>query len=361
MKLHIFNPEHDIALAANDIHFTAPHAGRKLRSDLEFLPALWADDGDCVLVEDVNRAQKCVRYYPKYASKVLFATPDVVRNLQFSSIEPWGWDKSVYGELLHLGLGENEIISEDQLKRIREISNRRWASTVLLPELQMSGTTGKAFYAETTADVKKLLGCLGNVVLKSPWSSSGRGVKYAEEKDWNEKLEGWVNNVLKRQRGIDVEPKYNKVKDFGMEFFSRAEGVYYAGLSVFRTDHGFYTGNVLASETAKKEMLSKYISLDLLHEIKEKMCALLSPVLRNVYYGPLGVDMMIVADGESGHELLLHPCVELNLRRTMGHVALSISGLEEEPQRLMRISLETGRYHFRIADTNENVLDRDIF
>lgn len=30
-KLHIFNPEHDIALASNLSNFTAPHAGRQLR------------------------------------------------------------------------------------------------------------------------------------------------------------------------------------------------------------------------------------------------------------------------------------------------------------------------------------------
>jgi hypothetical protein len=38
MRLHIFNPEHDIALAANLKRFTAPHAGRQMRADLGFLP-----------------------------------------------------------------------------------------------------------------------------------------------------------------------------------------------------------------------------------------------------------------------------------------------------------------------------------
>lgn len=361
MKLHIFNPEHDIALGANDVHFTAPHAGRKLRCDLGFLPALWADDGDCVLVEDISRAQKCVRYYSKYAAKVLFVTPDVIRNLQFSSVEPWGWDLSIYGELLRNGVGESSLPSMEQLSRIRDISNRRWASMSLLPELQTKGTVGKAFFVQSAAYVKELLDIRGSIVLKSPWSSSGRGVRYVEAKDWNEKLEGWVNNEVKRQHGIEVEPKYNKVRDFGMEFLSGADGVSYTGLSIFRTEKGFYTGNILAQESAKREMISKYISLDLLESVKEKICNLLTIALRNVYRGPLGVDMMIVAGGESGRELLLHPCVELNLRRTMGHVALALSPSDKEPQRLMRITMEDGRYHFRIADTNENVLDRDIF
>ena len=56
MTLHIFNPEHDIALASGLANFTAPHAGRQLRHDLGFLPALWAQDGDAVLVENPERA-----------------------------------------------------------------------------------------------------------------------------------------------------------------------------------------------------------------------------------------------------------------------------------------------------------------
>ena len=32
MTLHVFNPEHDIALASNLSNFTAPHAGRQLRA-----------------------------------------------------------------------------------------------------------------------------------------------------------------------------------------------------------------------------------------------------------------------------------------------------------------------------------------
>ena len=56
--LHIFNPEHDIALAANLSNFTSPHAGRQLRHDLGYLPAIWASADDYVLVENVEDAQR---------------------------------------------------------------------------------------------------------------------------------------------------------------------------------------------------------------------------------------------------------------------------------------------------------------
>ena len=55
--LHLFNPEHDIAMASNLSNFTAPHAGRQLRQDLDFLPAIWAASDDYVLVGNADDAQ----------------------------------------------------------------------------------------------------------------------------------------------------------------------------------------------------------------------------------------------------------------------------------------------------------------
>ena len=173
-----------------------------------------------------------------------------------------------------------------------------------------------------------------------------------------------------------LEPYYNKVKDFGMEFEARPDGrVEYCGLSVFQTANGAYTGSVIATERAKREMLGRYVGMQLLDAVRDSICSTMSEALQGIYTGPFGVDMMIVAGkepsarpaNEAGENLstlnsqlstnyLLHPCVELNLRRTMGHVALSIPCDETMPQRLMRIDY-TNRYHLRIIDTNENVLN----
>ena len=51
MKVYLFNPGHDIALAAHHKYVTLPHAARQLQADLAYLPVLWATDGDFVLVE----------------------------------------------------------------------------------------------------------------------------------------------------------------------------------------------------------------------------------------------------------------------------------------------------------------------
>ena len=147
-----------------------------------------------------------------------------------------------------------------------------------------------------------------------------------------------------------VEPFYNKVKDFGMEFEVDAAGkVHYLGLSLFHTKNGAYIGNLLATEESKREQMARYVSLELLDEIKQH-------IIKNVqledYVGPFGIDMMIVNSQFSilNSQLFLHPCVELNLRRTMGHVALSLTPADDDIQKVMQIELtDHYRLHIRKA------------
>jgi hypothetical protein len=179
--------------------------------------------------------------------------------------------------------------------------------------------------------------------MKAPWSSSGRGLRFLDVQHTPLQMQaGWLKNLLAAQGAVMVEPFYNKVKDFGMEFSCNDKGeVHHEGLSLFHTANGAYTGNILATENAKQEMISRYVSIELLKETKEKICRLLSPILSGKYTGPFGVDMMITEGG-------LHPCVEINLRRTMGHVALSLAPQDDDIIRVMRIEYLGNKYQMKI-------------
>ena len=86
MTIRIFNPEHDIALASNMERFTAPHAGRQLRSDLCYLPALWSDEGDVVIVDDIDFAESAYRKLKaERKPKVEFCTMEQIAHVLSSS------------------------------------------------------------------------------------------------------------------------------------------------------------------------------------------------------------------------------------------------------------------------------------
>ena len=359
MKLHIFNPEHDIALASGLANFTAPHAGRQLRHDLGFLSALWAGGYDVVVVDDVEQAGREWRRL-QHRAATLLATGSLLRaNPRFTpakqpvcpdqttDVEPWGWNSALRAELLRRGVGEHLMPSLTQLQTIRQLSHRRTAA-LLLPTLRMEGTVGEAFECREGNEVERLLGQYGQLVMKAPWSSSGRGLRFLDVARTPFSMQArWFGNVVAAQGCVMVEPYYNKVKDFGMEFYSDGEGtISYLGLSLFHTANGAYTGNILATETAKREMISHYVSDNLLRSVTEKICDELSPVFNKQYRGPFGVDMMIV--GTPGDGFLLHPCVEINLRRTMGHVALALAPADDDVVRVMRIVYNDNYYKLTI-------------
>ena len=360
MKLHIFNPEHDLALAANQTNYTAPHAGRQLRKDLSFLPALWADEGDFVLVDDIDDAYDKVRHLGGVAetsiyNKVEFITPlqlqEVFRTtMSVDSIHPWGWDKALVAKLKSIGCPEIMLPTPHTLEEIRTVSSRRWAATHLQTDVD---------YIESVEALRKAILRKGKAVVKAPWSSSGRGVRYVSVENEAcaadktlvggadfESILKWAANIIKHQGGVTVEPYYNKVMDFGMEFEVKNGKVLYRGLSLFETIKGAYSGNILATEEEKEEMLACYVSRQELEAIRQNLIGKIEPAVRNIYSGAFGIDMMVCYDEEG--KTFVNPCVELNLRRTMGHVALDLGVSDKASRHIMRVDYDGNRYHLRV-------------
>ena len=352
MTLHVFNPEHDIALASGLANFTPPHAGRQLRRDLGFIPAVWAVEGDILLVDDVETAERGLRRlrrqlcreksYDLLPAELCFASSKAMLCSDDTfTVDPWGWDSALKARFLRMDISDELLPTEEQIEGIKQLSHRRTAMQ-LLPLLRTEGTVGEAFECRSFEETADVVSRFDSVVLKAPWSSSGRGLRFVA-KSFDSNQEGWLHNLLSRQGSVMVEPYYNKVKDFAMEFSCNEEGqVTYEGLSLFHTQNGAYTGNILATEAAKCEALSRYLSPALLQRVQTFICNSLSSVLKGHYVGPIGVDMMVVSHPQTDG-FLLHPCVEINLRRTMGHVALALTRLvnphgDDDIRRVMRVT-----------------------
>lgn len=363
MKLHIFNPEHDLALATNLRQFTAPHAGRQLRSDLSFIPALWADEGDLVLVDDIDNARDKVRHLgTKLVDKVEFITKvqleHLIKTEFLDSVHPWGWDLSLKGELERIGMPEIVMPGDAILNKVRALSSRQWTAEHLQSGVQ---------FVQTVTDVKSLVREWGKAVIKAPWSSSGRGVRFVSADEFREgsdypSFERWVGNIIYRQGGVTVEPYYNKVMDFGMEFEMVDGNVLYRGLSLFDTIKNAYSGNILCSEDKKEEMMAQYVSPERLLQIRQHIIDVMEPALKGNYSGPFGVDMMIYAkDIDALNQVIstdmpsdfgVNECIEVNLRRTMGHVAIDLVNYLQQTSaefnNIMRVDFDGNRYHLRV-------------
>ncbi len=352
MNLLVFNPEHDIALAKEQPGFTPPHAARALRHDLDFLPAFLAGKEDVVLVEDVERA--CGRLQKVRARLARMGVCCGVQSQLVSAdmlpavgkidkVVPWGWDKAVCERLQVAGVPESSLPSKEYLKTVKELSHRVQAIRLLDSFVSFKNLPP----ATSLEQLEDWVAGMSQAVLKAPWSSSGRGIRFVDG-TLTPHQQGWVRNLLKKQGSVIVEPYYRKIADLGMEFYSNGRGVVdYLGLSLFATNNGEYTGSVLATENCKRQMLQPYVSAEALDRTAEHIRQFVANDWGKRYEGPFGVDMMVVKS-ETG-EAVLHPCVEINLRLTMGHVALAMSPRTDDEIRMsMTIVNENNQYQLKV-------------
>ena len=311
--VYLFNPENDMALASGSPYYMAPANIKKMAADLAALPAWYALPGSGVLMSDERQKEWMKKEYGFMLDvEWLLDVPG-----SCDRVCPWGWNHSLLRRLREQGILKEGLLSDEQMYRLRILSSRQMA-VELLPRLRVERTLGESFLITSLENLKAFESKGERVLLKSPWSGSGKGVRMVEDLS-DPSVYGWAKRVVSSQGAIVVEPYYNKVVDFAMEFQVGNEGISFVGYSLFETDvRGIYKGNVLASNAMIEQELSEYVPLEVLKCIQEKCLDELKEVYGGAYEGYLGVDMMICRDGD---EYYVHPCVEVNLRMNMGVVS----------------------------------------
>lgn len=294
MTLYVFNPENDMALADGHPGYTPPVQIQQMRRELWWLPQWWAEDEDIV-----------------WNGEERLNLSDDTRIL------PWGWSPSLCHQLKQAGVQESLLPSRKELEQIRQLSHRQTAVSLLQElrsELPLDGHfAGNSVLCRSIEEAEETANTYGEALLKSPWSSSGRGLMRTDNPQWK----AWASRILKAQGSIVVEQFLHKVTDFALEFWLDGKGgVEYRGLSLFYTNvRGAYLGNWVAPEEQKLAWLAQYIPLQYLREIRAWWTARLS---RFDYAGPVGIDMMLAQEG-------ICPCIEVNWRWTMGLVSCLVA------------------------------------
>ena len=328
-KLHILNFSHDEALASTSRGGGESKAARTLSADLGSLPAYWAEANDLILVPD--DAGCLGKKLPRGAQGRIVAESELKEALQkwpVDGVEPWGWDSLLVRRLKKLGVTPELLPSDELLADIRLLSSRHTAVR-LLPLLreEVDCSTGRSWFCESADEAWQIAERLGRAVIKKPWSCSGRGLKLVENTT-PATSQKYISSFVAKQGAVEVEPLYDRVWDLAMEFEAKVGGeVAFVGLSVFASKgFGQYAGNLVAGDSALLDKIPNGLHRALCQS-RESLKKHLPELIDGKYRGPLGVDMMVVE--ESG-VLKLHPCVEVNLRRTMGHVAMSLRKLLKE-------------------------------
>ena len=285
MRIHIFNPENDMALASGSPGYTPPANIRAYRKNNWQLPLQWADDED--LVWD---GESCLApFFTDHAT-----SPEIC---------PWGWSPALVHELTLAGVPRSNLPTKEYLHRLRELSSRE-TTVPIQTELGISSKVCRSL-----EDIESLIKAWGEIIMKSPWSSSGKGLMQTDNPNW----QGWVKRIIRLQGCVIAEKLVDKKQDFAMEFWMRDGKASYVGLNIFHTDgHGHFLDNIIGSQEKNAESIASMLKIPKkLETVREWFIGKL-PQIARWYTGPIGVDMLVTTKGT------LHPCIEINWRMTMG-------------------------------------------
>lgn len=362
-RLHIYNLDHDYALAEGSHNFTPPLKIRRMRNIYSLFPALYADDGDYILYLDSDanslsdKETDWSKGYEMFKNLVRLKNLQVINlpdlsHIDYSNIEiqPWGWNKTLIHKLRQYGVPDNSLPKPSYIDIIRKLSHRANSIKILeqikkfaleIESDEERNILLKTFYKiESPIEISDV-DCIhnfleeyGNLYLKAPWSSSGRGVMFTKELTL-EQISQWTHGVIRKQGSAIVEKAYKRKADFASEWVLIKGNPHFLGFSTFETSpRGKFKANKFGSPEQLARMPLELIKLNtdfsdfeanlIISKILEAQVFVLKEIFSNYFQTSdnilyLGIDMLI------GEDNVVNPCVEINLRLTMGHVALLVS------------------------------------
>lgn len=339
-QLYIFNPDHDLALASNSDHFDAPLSARIFARDFSLLP-LWYAEPDAVIVSeriDSKWFTEIQTLFPQLAGQRIVSSYEYADNAQ-----PWGWNKTIRKTLEKHHFPQVPSIA--YLETLRKLQHRALAieATTYMQDIQSDTLKlAKPAVLLTEHEIFQFVENHPFAILKAPWSGSGKGI-IRSLGTLSENLLNRAKNIAIKQSGIVAEPLYTVVQDFAMEFFCADNETRFAGYSLFfSNEHGAYMGNWLATDEQIAERLSQWISPTDLLRIQQRLTDFLNEQVAPYYSGYLGVDMFVY---QQDNRYFIHPCVEINLRMTMGLVA----------RKLYDTFVETGKTGMYSVEFQKNI------
>ncbi|MCM1163454.1 MAG: hypothetical protein NC339_04315 [Muribaculaceae bacterium] len=313
-KLHLFNPENDLALGLDCRHYTPPPHASALHRAGALLPAWWASAGDAILAPALLKADL------EYLHTRFGLEGEIVSNHSGYEPSPWGWSLDAVRQFENAGVADSLLPSDLRIDALRELSHRR-SSVKLLQQIGAAGVvTLETSDPDEVVDMEsRWPGCY----IKSPWSGSGRGVFCARGLSYKV-LRDKAAGIIHRQGSVMVERGLDKVMDCAALYRASQGKVELGGLSMFVTENrGMYGGNVVAGQQWIRAEIVKHVGDEVLDHALNALQKALTELLGAIYEGWLGVDMLVWRD--SSGAMRLHPCIELNLRMTMGVVAMAVS------------------------------------
>lgn len=273
----------------------------------DVLPLWYAPAHDYVMLSN-EKTQWLEKVNARYNMAKVWHNEDI------EACFPWGWSKATVWYLERAGINPQRLPSTEMLEKLRALSHRR-----LTIEAHRSLKSGiNVIEASSMSQCEAFLNTYKRVIGKYPWSSTGRGL-FSGNNTFRESFLNRCMGAINHQGSVMLEPYFDVITDFAMLYKAHSNSITFEGFSLFNTNKRAYTGNILLSDSEIKKELSFLIDETIIDNTSKSMCAFLNEKIAGHYQGFIGVDMFVYRDNNNAFKL--NPCVEINLRTTMGIVA----------------------------------------
>ncbi|TAJ15386.1 ATP-grasp domain-containing protein [Marinilabiliaceae bacterium JC017] len=340
-KVYHFNPTCEMAIGNGTCSYMPPKRLRSFERDIAPLMGFMGQADD-ILITDEPTDPSFISFWQQGgidlpAFKPLTSLSEDAKT-KYETILPWGWSLAAHRILSPLKSYcqepfKNSVLFDwqpahrDFFSRLTSVQFIKSLSPLALHHnfIRIPGTH-MVFRSQDM--LKQWLGEQKQpVVIKTLWSSSGRGLFLIRNEDEKENALKRAKKCIKQQGCVITESWLNRIQDLSFQFNLHQDGsVEYLGINYFTADAEGHFGQeyIGGLPEEKKAQWEKKLPANWEEEAASMLKdALTQANLQQYYEGPLGIDAMIFQTHEG--ETCLHPCIEINFRYNMGLVNMIIS------------------------------------
>jgi hypothetical protein len=327
-----------MAVANDTFSYMPPSHLRQFEKDISPLMAFLGNE--CDILVSSNKEYDSFRQWwistgIHLPQRIAF---DELDQLQQSSLQlvPWGWSKTIHRLLAPLKNQCNSSIHQLPTNTWTEQHRAFFSRSTSVDFLRKvksqlpSNSFIKIPFDPQTFNTEEGLTVWMQqqappFVLKTPWSSSGRGLYCIPSEEFKTRGTTWIKSRLKQQGLLFAEPWLKKIQDLSFQYYIHSNGdIQFLGHNFFDADaEGRFSKEYLRGLTDEKLIkLNQYLPDDWSETCQELLSSTLSKCYYHQYYcGPIGIDAMVFQE-EAGY--CIHPCIEINFRHNMGYINLHI-------------------------------------
>ena len=341
--VHWFNPgaEDQVMAAVSGKPFQPNKMGLALEEDLELVMLAVCRRDDVLLMR-----RPPSNGHLAYLKRVGFDLPEItsveaLRDRKLGGLRPWAWSPDASNLLKPLAAEVSPSVAWQWREPLAPLCFSKEIGIELERRLGLEEESGTVCrnVDQAMQEIARHLET-GQALVKAVHACAGRGhlrVNH-ESKDADTRL--WLERTLAAHHAVVVEPWLDRVADFSALYEMDVTGnANLIGLTVMDNDAaGRFLGNRVGPKWGsllEPEVAAFLFKQGILEFVESQAPSALTDLLPG-YVGPLGIDLMVHrrADGT----LALKHVVELNVRLTMGRIALELLK-KSTPQRSGRFRI----------------------